>query len=92
VQTAERLAFGAAKPGAKNPAAAYLFGKANGDTEAGVYRSDDMGASWKRINDADHRFGSGVRALEADRKVYGRVYVGTSGRGVYYGEIVKPGG
>lgn len=86
VQEAEHVSFGKAAPGSIHPAAIYMYGRANGDTEKWLYRSDDMGATWIIINDSAHRFGSGVRVLEADRSVYGRVYVGASGRGIYYGE------
>ncbi|MCC2686301.1 MAG: hypothetical protein K0R75_3200 [Paenibacillaceae bacterium] len=87
VQSAVRLAFGAAPPGGKVPAAVYLWGKANQDKVNSLYRSDDMGATWTMINDEAHRFGSGVKALAGDRAVYGRVFVGTSGRGIYYGQF-----
>jgi hypothetical protein len=87
VQSAVRLAFGAAPPGGKVPAAVYLWGKANQDKLNSLYRSDDMGATWTIINDEAHRFGSGVKALAGDRAVYGRVFVGTSGRGIYYGQF-----
>ena len=58
----------------------YVFGDING--ERGLYRSDDNGAAWLKLN--DERYGlSNVNHIEADRDVYGRVYVGTGGRGVY---------
>jgi hypothetical protein len=88
VQSAVRLAFGAAPPGGKVPAAVYLWGKANQDKLNSLYRSDDMGVTWTMINDEAHRFGSGVKALAGDRAGYGRVFVGTSGRGIYYGQFV----
>lgn len=59
--------------------ALYVFGNING--ERGLYRSDDNGATWIKLNDA--RFGlSNAGHIEADRDVYGKIYVGTSGRGV----------
>jgi hypothetical protein len=45
----------------------------------GVYRSDDGGAHWTRIDDDAHRYG-GVGAIVADTKVYGRVFL--AGRGM----------
>jgi hypothetical protein len=56
-----------------------------GDLEA-IWRSDDAGASWLRINDAEHEYGRRFRVISADQRVFGRVYVGTDGRGVIYGE------
>jgi xyloglucan-specific exo-beta-1,4-glucanase len=90
VQRADHLAFGKVALGSAHPAAVYMYGRANGDSEHWLYRSDDMGATWKIINDAAHRFGSGVRVLEADRQVYGQVYVGPSGRGIQYGRPSQP--
>jgi hypothetical protein len=57
----------------------------------GLYRSDDEGASWTRINDNQHQFGIGngwLHCLCADRRIYGRVYFGTEGRGIIYGDII----
>ena len=56
-----------------------------GDLEA-IWRSDDVGSSWLRINDAEHEYGRRFRIICADQRVFGRVYVGTDGRGVLYGE------
>jgi xyloglucan-specific exo-beta-1,4-glucanase len=51
-----------------------------------IWRSDDAGASWSRINDAEHEYGRRFRVVAGDPRVSGRVYVGTDGRGVFYGE------
>jgi xyloglucan-specific exo-beta-1,4-glucanase len=56
-----------------------------GDLEA-IWRSEDAGASWVRINDAEHEYGRRFRVISADPRVFGRVYVGTDGRGVLFGE------
>jgi len=58
---------------------------ARGDLEA-IWRSDDAGASWLRVNDSDHEYGRRFRVICADQRVFGRVYVGTDGRGVLWGE------
>jgi len=59
------------------------MGKIN--DKPGFYRSDDAGANWVRINDDQHQFGfCGV--IIGDPRVYGRVYVGTGGRGILVGE------
>ena len=52
----------------------------------GFFRSDNAGASWIRINDDLHNFGY-QNDLVADPRVYGRVYLATSGRGVVIGEM-----
>ena len=77
------LSFGKAPPGQRYPAL-YALG-VKGDTYA-IWRSDDEGASWIRINDASHEYGRRFRCIAGDPRVFGRVYVGTDGRGIAYGE------
>jgi hypothetical protein len=81
VQGASVVALGKAAPGAAYPAAVYVVGVVNGVW--GVYRSDNGGAAWTRINDDAHRFG-GIGVMAADQNVHGRVYVSGNGRGVLY--------
>jgi xyloglucan-specific exo-beta-1,4-glucanase len=75
------IGFGKAAPGRKYPSL-YLAGFVNG--VRGFFRSDDKGATWSRINDDAHQFGY-VNVIEGDPRVFGRVYLGTSGRGVIVG-------
>jgi photosystem II stability/assembly factor-like uncharacterized protein len=51
-----------------------------------IFRSTDMGKTWKRINDDDHQYGWRFRCIAGDPRVFGRVYIGTDGRGIVYGE------
>jgi xyloglucan-specific exo-beta-1,4-glucanase len=75
------IGFGKAGPGLSYPAI-YLIGVVG--EVYGFFRSDDVGATWVRINDDQHQFGfSG--AIAGDPRVFGRVYVGTGGRGILYG-------
>jgi xyloglucan-specific exo-beta-1,4-glucanase len=75
------IGFGKAGPGRSYPAI-YLIGVVG--EVYGFFRSDDVGATWVRINDDQHQFGfSG--AIAGDPRVFGRVYVGTGGRGILYG-------
>ena len=76
------LGFGKAPTGKTYPAI-YVVGKVN--AVAGFFRSDDAGATWVRINDSKHQFGF-VGAISGDPRTYGRVYVGTGGRGIVYGD------
>ena len=76
------LGFGKAPPGKSYPAL-YLIGKI-GDV-VGFFRSDDVGVTWVRINDDRHQYGF-CTIITGDPRVYGRVYVGTGGRGIVYGE------
>jgi photosystem II stability/assembly factor-like uncharacterized protein len=82
VQEAYSLGFGKAAPGKKHPAL-YLAGKV-GNLQA-IFRSDDAGESWVRINDGQHQYGW-INAVTGDPRFYGRVYYGTGGRGVIYGD------
>jgi xyloglucan-specific exo-beta-1,4-glucanase len=77
------LAFG--KPqSARGYPTLYAIGL-RGELNA-IWRSDDAGASWLRINDAEHEYGRRFRVIAGDPRVFGRVYVGTDGRGLFYGE------
>jgi xyloglucan-specific exo-beta-1,4-glucanase len=79
VDSAISIGLGMHAPGKTNDAL-YIAGKVGGVD--GVYRSDDSGASWVRINDDQHQYGNMGNAISGDPRVYGRVYLGTDGRGV----------
>ena len=66
--------------------AVYLIGTVGG--QYGFYRSDDgAGASWMRLNDAQHQFGSlQGNYVGGDEAVFGRLYLTTGGRGYIYGD------
>ncbi|AZQ36224.1 carbohydrate-binding protein [Streptomyces cyaneochromogenes] len=85
VQSASALGFGKAAPGASYQAL-YLIGTVKDVT--GVFRSTDKGATWLRVNDDAHQWGSigGVGVITGDPDTFGRVYVGTNGRGLQYGD------
>lgn len=74
--------FGRSAPGMSAPAL-YLVGTVN--RTPGIFRSDDSAKTWMRINDDAHQWGL-VLQISGDPKKYGRVYVGTHGRGVFYGD------
>jgi len=77
--------FGKAAPGEDYPAL-YLIGVVDG--VRGIYRSTDQSRSWVRINDDQHQWGL-LLHITGDPKKFGRVYVGTHGRGAIYGDPVK---
>jgi hypothetical protein len=77
--------FGKAAPGA-NYSSLYLIGTVNG--VRGIFRSDDITSNWTRINDDQHQWGL-LLHVTGDPKLYGRVYVGTHGRGTVYGDPVN---
>jgi hypothetical protein len=81
-QTADLFCFG--KPAAEG-AFPSLFVKGKVKGENGYFRSDDQGKSWVRIDMPDHRIGNDPNTMTGDWKVFGGVFVGTNGRGIYYG-------
>jgi hypothetical protein len=77
------VGFGKAATGQTHPAV-YIIGSVGG--QYGFFRSDDVGATWKRINDNAHQYGSlQGNYIAGDEDVYGRVYLTTGGRGYVYG-------
>lgn len=85
VREMHAFGFGAPAPGSDYPAM-YMVGIVNG--VRGFYRSDDAARTWVRINDEAHQYGL-VLHITGDPKKYGRVYVGTHGRGAVYGDPKK---
>lgn len=77
--------FGRAAPGSNEPAL-YLVGTVHG--RYGIHRSTDGAAQWLRINDDAHQWGL-ILQVSGDPKLFGRVYVGTHGRGVLYGDPAR---
>ena len=54
----------------------------------GILRSDYWSRTWTRINDDRHQWSLASR-VAGDPKLYGRVYVGTFGRGILYGDPAR---
>jgi xyloglucan-specific exo-beta-1,4-glucanase len=80
------LGFGKPEPGSTYPTL-FALG-ARGSVQA-IWRSTDRGRAWLRVNDADHEYGHRFRSISGDPRVFGRVYVGTDGRGIVYGEPAR---
>ena len=85
VEEIEAFGFGKAAPNHNYPAL-YLAGTVGG--QPGVFRSIDQAKSWTRINDDRHQWGL-ILQISGDPRVYGRVYIGTHGRGIFYGDPQK---
>jgi len=83
VQEAGSFGLGKAAPGRIFPTL-FLAGEIGG--QPGLFRSDDAGENWLRINDDRHQYGY-ISHVAGDPRVYGRVYFATGGRGVIYGDI-----
>ncbi len=86
VQEIHAFGFGKAAPNKAYPAL-YLIGVVDG--VRGIFRSDNTAESWVRINDDQHQWGL-LLHITGDPKQYGRVYMGTHGRGIVYGDPVQP--
>ncbi|MFI9585546.1 cellulose binding domain-containing protein [Streptomyces sp. NPDC052236] len=78
------LGYGKAAPGSTYPAL-YLAGSVGGVN--GVHASDNVGSTWRRINDDQHQFGNMGDAITGDPRIHGRVYLGTNGRGILYADV-----
>jgi oligoxyloglucan reducing-end-specific cellobiohydrolase len=87
VSWANSVGVGAAAPGSTIQSV-FLYGTASPLGVMAIYRSDNNGASWVRINDDLHQYG-GPTLIQADPRLYGRVYLGMNGRGIIYGDIAK---
>ena len=75
-------------PPSKNHPAVFVFGKINNKT--GVFRSDDMGKSWFRIDTFPNpSIGAQPGTMAGDRQVFGRVYIGTNGTGIFYSQPLE---
>ncbi|MGD0461706.1 MAG: carbohydrate-binding protein [Tepidisphaeraceae bacterium] len=82
VEQANAIGFGAPPPGKTDPAI-FLAGRVG--AAFGVFRSDDGGSSWIRISDEAHQYGW-PHSISGDSRIYGRVYLGTNGRGILYAD------
>lgn len=80
----DAFGFGRSAPGRRSP---VLFVAGRYRQQQGLFRSLDEGRHWQRINDDAHQYGR-ITDATGDPRVFGRVYLATSGRGVIYGEPV----
>ncbi|MFN6528107.1 hypothetical protein [Nostoc sp. ChiSLP03a] len=83
VKKAYLFALGKAQKGSKIPAL-YLYGEIAGMGE-GVFRSLDKGKTWINIAYLHQPMGNEPNVMEASWQKFGLVFIGTNGRGIYYG-------
>jgi hypothetical protein len=83
VQAAQTVGFGRTATGTGHPVV-YMHGRIGGVW--GIYRSENEGTSWTRINDDQHRYGI-IQNVIGDPRIYGRCYIAAGGRGILYGDI-----
>jgi hypothetical protein len=88
IAAAWMMALGRGAKGGSHRHSVYLWGQVrtarDGAPVEGVFRSDDGGASFTRINDDAHRYGR-LLSMAADARHHGVVYLAPHGRGVVMG-------
>lgn len=82
VDEADSVGVGKAAPG-RVESSLFVSGRVNGIP--GLFRSDDGGRHWRRIDDPAHRFGH-IQRVTGDPRLHGRVYFATGGRGIIQGD------
>lgn len=89
------FSVGKAAPGLKDTQVAlFVWGRvaaSGAGSVDGLYRSDDSGSSWVRVNDEAHQYG-GPELILGDPRVFGRVYIGTGGRGIVFADVAGKAG
>ena len=81
VQSGTHIAVG---KGAGNGTSVFAF--ATVENTVALRKSLDDGSTWEVISDAEHGFGSAnPNPLAASWETEGLVFVGTNGRGIFYG-------
>lgn len=83
VKRASLFAAGKRAPGADY--AALYFDGALADGRTGIFRSLDTGVSWQSIGEARVPVGDVPNSMAASFQTFGLVFIGTTGRGIYYG-------
>lgn len=77
-----------------DPPALYLFGLFDKShplaaEEETVFRSLDLGRTWQSITDPKQPIGDIPNCMTGSMQNFGQLFIGTNGRGIYYGEPSK---
>jgi hypothetical protein len=83
VRNARLFDFGAPQPGTTTPTL-YLYGEIAGQG-VGMFFSLDLGGTWTKLGIKP--VGNEPTVLEASKAFYGLFFVGTNGRGIFYGNV-----
>lgn len=80
------LLFALGKPGPlKNQATLFLYGQVDRSKPDQIFRSTDSGATWEEIDDPAQPIGNDPVVMAGDWQSFGRVAIGTNGRGIFVG-------
>lgn len=88
VERASLFAFGKPPQGSTTPTL-YLYGKVTGIGD-GIFRSLDRGQTWVSIGSKENPIGNEPNTMEASWQEFGLVFIGTNGRGIFYGVPKMP--
>jgi xyloglucan-specific exo-beta-1,4-glucanase len=92
VKSNSLMAYGAPMVPGGTPAL-YLDGSLVSNGHVGIYRSNNDGesGSWTEIDNPASPVPDSNFTLAGDRQTYGRLYIGTNGRGIFYNELLLDG-
>ena len=82
VTRAVTFSFGKPSPGGPNTL--YYYGRRTGDSADRIFRSTDLGSTWANIQSSGQTIGDCPWVMAGSRQTFGRVFIGTSGRGIFY--------
>ena len=61
----------------------------NAEIVGGAFRSNDEGIIRTRINADQHQYGWIGQVITGDPRIYGRVHLGTNGRGIPFADLKR---
>ncbi|GAB1545036.1 hypothetical protein NUACC21_77120 [Scytonema sp. NUACC21] len=87
VKRAKLFSLGKA-PKESSTSVLYVYGTMTNQAE-GIFASLDKGKTWRNITQSSTPLGEQVNVLEASLQQFGLVFMGTSGRGVYFQKVFQ---
>ena len=86
VERARYFDIGKAAPCSPDNFTLYILGQVKGTY--GIFRSTDLGENWVQIDDPKQEsIWNKITTIKADKREFGRVYVGTDGSGIIMGYL-----
>jgi xyloglucan-specific exo-beta-1,4-glucanase len=82
VSRAITFSFGAPSKSGVNTL--FYYGRQTGSSADRIYRSTNLGKTWTNIQYPGQALGDCPWIMEGSRQTFGRVFIGTSGRGIFY--------